>query len=119
MFLKKISYGQKDWFFDQKCNKNSNIVKYYYNVLLQIFLNLTVFYFNMFLIYFCDGKAEFSASLLQSSVSHDPLRSILIGWFDAFKKHLLLMFKCASKYFYGNQSKGQKSSIYLKQIYFL
>ncbi len=28
-------------------------------------------------------KAEFSASLLQSSVSHDPSEIILISWFDA------------------------------------
>ncbi len=35
-------------------------------------------------------KAEFSASLLQSSVSHDPLEIILICWFAA-KKHLLLL----------------------------
>jgi len=28
-------------------------------------------------------KAVFSASLLQSSVSHDPLEIILIWWFDA------------------------------------
>ncbi len=56
-----------------------NIITMYY---YKIFLNWAVFYFNV-LIYSCDGKAEFSASLLQSSVSHDPLRSILIGWFDA------------------------------------
>jgi len=30
----------------------------------------------------CDAKAEFSASLLQSSVSHDRLEIKLIGWFD-------------------------------------
>jgi len=28
-----------------------------------------------------DGKGEFSASLLQSSVSHDPSEIILIWWF--------------------------------------
>ncbi len=28
-------------------------------------------------------KAEFSASVLQSSVSHDPSEIILICWFDA------------------------------------
>jgi len=31
--------------------------------------------------YSCDGKTEFSASLLQSSVSHDPSEIILISWF--------------------------------------
>jgi len=29
------------------------------------------------------SKAEFSAPLLQSSVSHDPSEIILICWFDA------------------------------------
>jgi len=31
--------------------------------------------------YSCDGKAEFSVSSLQSSVSHDPSETILICWF--------------------------------------
>ncbi len=31
--------------------------------------------------YSCGGKAEVSALLLQSSVSHDPLKIILIFWF--------------------------------------
>jgi len=31
--------------------------------------------------YFCDVKAEFSASLLQSSVSHDPSLIIILCWF--------------------------------------
>jgi len=30
-------------------------------------------------------KAEFSASLLQSSVSHDPSEIILICWFDVYE----------------------------------
>jgi len=53
--------------FDQ--SKNSNIVKCYLK------FQRTVFYCNIFknsVIYSCDGKAEFSASVLQSSVSHDP-----------------------------------------------
>jgi len=29
----------------------------------------------------CDGKTGFSASLLQSSVSHDPSEIILICWY--------------------------------------
>jgi len=33
--------------------------------------------------YSCIGKAEFSASLLQS-VSHDPSEIILICWFETF-----------------------------------
>ncbi len=39
-------------------------------------------YFNILkLCYSCDGKAEFSASLLQSSVSHDLAEIILIWWY--------------------------------------
>ncbi len=59
-------------------NNDSNIVKYYY--LLFICINI---FSNA--IYSCDGKAEFSASLLQSSVSYDPSEIILICWFDAKK----------------------------------
>ncbi len=33
--------------------------------------------------YSCDGKAEFSISLLQSSVSHDPSEITLMCWFAA------------------------------------
>ncbi len=35
---------------------------------------------SYYAIYSRDGKAEFSASLLQSSVSHDPSEIILIYW---------------------------------------
>ncbi len=40
-------------------------------------------------IYSCDGKAEFSASLLQSSVSHDPSEIILKQWFGAQEAFLI------------------------------
>ncbi len=43
------------------------------------------------LIYFCDYKAEFSASLLQSSVSYDPSEIICICW---CKKHIKI--SCAA-----------------------
>ncbi len=36
-------------------------------------------------------KAEFSASLLQSSVSHDPLEIILIWWFAAQESFLIII----------------------------
>jgi len=40
---------------------------------------ITVFYYNTFLnVIYCDGKGEFSASLLKSSVSHDPSEISLI-----------------------------------------
>ncbi len=34
-------------------------------------------------IYSCDSKAEYSASLFQPSVSHDPSEIILACWFAA------------------------------------
>ncbi len=79
MFLKKYLMVKKTDYLIKNAVKTVilwNIITMYY------FLNWAVFYLNV-LIYACNGKAEFSASLLQSSVSHDPLRSILIGWFDA------------------------------------
>ncbi len=39
----------------------------------------------------CDDKAEFSASLLQSSVSHDPSEIILICGFAAQETFLTLL----------------------------
>ncbi len=43
-----------------------------------------------------DGfKAEFSASLLQSSVSHDPSEIILICWFAA---QIFFIIKCIIKF---------------------
>ncbi len=52
-------------------------------------------------IYSCNGKADFSASLLQSSVSHDPSEIILICWFAAqetFFIFLLSMLKTVVAY---------------------
>ncbi len=46
-----------------------------------------VFYLN---IYSCDDKAEFSASLLQSSVSHDPSEIILTWWFDVQETFIII-----------------------------
>jgi len=39
------------------------------------------------MVYHCDGKADFSASLLQSSVSHDPSEIPLIWFFGAQEKN--------------------------------
>ncbi len=46
-------------------------------------------------------KAEFSASLLQSSVSHDPSEIILICWFAAQETFLIINVEnsCAASYF--------------------
>ncbi len=49
-------------------------------------------------------KAEFSASLLQSSVSHDPSEIIIICWFAAQETFLIIMNVencCAASYFSG------------------
>ncbi len=50
----------------------------------------TIFYVNIFwnVIYSCDGKSDFLALLLQSSVSHDPSEIILICWFATQKTFL-------------------------------
>ncbi len=51
----------------------------------------------------CDGKAEFSVSLLQSSTSHDPLEIILIFWFPAQETFLIIIIRvensCVASYF--------------------
>jgi len=73
-------------FISSKMQKNSNIVKYYYN-LNELFSILIYFKCNLFL--WC--KAEFSASLLQSSVSHDPSEIILICWFAARETFLIII----------------------------
>ncbi len=40
----------------------------------------------------CDAKLDFSASLLQSPVSHDPSEIIIIHWFAAHENFWLIMF---------------------------
>ncbi len=50
-------------------------------------------------------KAEYSASLLQSSVSHDPSEIILIYWFAAQETFPIIINvenSCAAQYFCGN-----------------
>ncbi len=50
-------------------------------------------------------KVEFSASLLQSSVSHDPSEIILIYWFAAQETFLIIINlekSGAASYFCGN-----------------
>ncbi len=51
----------------------------------KLLVKKTVFYFNIFENVICsfNGKAEFSASVLQSSVSHDPSEIILLFSFAA------------------------------------
>ncbi len=64
--------------------KNNNIVKYYYNF-KYLFLCEYIFKLNLFL--WC--KAEFSASLPQSLVSHDPSEIILMC-FDAKETFIII-----------------------------
>ncbi len=53
-------------------------------------------YYILKVIYFCNGKSGLSASLLQSSVSHDPSEIILICWLGAksFYYHRLKQLCC-------------------------
>jgi len=53
-------------------------------------------------------ELNFSASLLQSSVSHDPSEIILVCWFCAQETFLFINVEnsCASFYFYGNCGSG-------------
>ncbi len=75
IFLKKVAYSHQTHIsLIQKLSKNSNIVKYHYNLLQFKLTLLTYLKWNLFL--WC--KPEFSASLFQSSLSHDHLEIILI-----------------------------------------
>ncbi len=58
---------------------------------------ITVFYLNIFknVIYSCDFKAEFSASLLQW---HDPSEIILILWFAAQKTFIIIIMLKTAEY---------------------
>ncbi len=72
------------------------------------------------------AKAEFSASLLQSSVSYDPSEIILMCWFGAQKSFIIIInFENSSAvYFFFfllffNEEKVQINSIYNVNIRFL
>ncbi len=68
-------YSPRLHLFNQKYNKNSNIVKCYSCITIaSIWIKVNCSF---------DDKAEFSVSLLQYSVSHDPFEIILICWFGA------------------------------------
>ncbi len=66
------SFDWDRWLVDEP-GVSITIVTYYFN-------SIAVFCWNIFknVIYSCEGKAECAASLLQSSVSHDPSEIILI-----------------------------------------
>jgi len=50
------------------------------------------------MIYSCGGKAEFSAALFQSKVSHDPSEIILICWLAA-QETFIIIFNVENDYF--------------------
>ncbi len=56
------------------------------NIKITVFLFVCILKWNVFLW----NKAEFSASLLQSSVSHDPSEIIIICWFAAQETILII-----------------------------
>ncbi len=99
MILLKVSFAHQGCIYLIKIRK-------YYETLLQSKTN--VFFFNLFVKYnlFLWCKAEFSASLLQSSVSHDPSEIILICWFAAQETFLIINNaenSCAASYSCGNR----------------
>ncbi len=72
--------------FAQKYSKNSLQFIFFYCIFLSPPINFTN--------YSWDGKSEFSAAIIQSSVSHDSLEIILICWLGSQETFLLLsMFK--------------------------
>ncbi len=73
-------------------------------MLLQIKITV-IFEYILKCIFFSVIKAEFSASLLQSSVSHDPSEIILICWFAAQGTFLIIIIvenSCSASYFCKN-----------------
>jgi len=56
--------------------KNNNNIYIFCVCILVLLFKLIYYNYNQF-IYSSDGKAEFSASLIQSLVSHDPSEIIL------------------------------------------
>ncbi len=96
--------------FDQTFHKNSNFVKYNYKY--NCFLYECIVKCNVFL---C---TKFSASLLQSSVSHDPSEIILIYWFTTQETFLIITNvenSYAAQYFCGNRDIFQYSWIELSK----
>ncbi len=100
MFWKKSLLLTKAAFIWSIYSKNSNIVKMYSN--LTFFKSEYTLKCSLFL--WC--SAEFSASLLQSSVSHDHSEIILIYWFAAqetFLRVISVENSCAASYFKHDQ----------------
>ncbi len=64
-----------------------------------------IYVYKIIIILFLWCKAEFLASLLQSSVSHDPSEIILTYWFAAQETFILIIYvenRSATSYYCGN-----------------
>ncbi len=114
---------------NQKHNKNSNIVKYYYIITFLLHLkwlfSLILYILKCYLFLWC--KAVFLASFLPFSVSHDPSEIILICWFNVKVTFIIIINvenSCPAYYFlwkhfvsgWFDEQKVQKNSIYLKYV---
>jgi len=86
MFLKEVSNAHQGCIYLIKNTLNSNIVKYN-----DLKWTVPLEYFAFHVIYSCDDKADFSASLLQSSVSwyfRNDLKNEIIWRFEEWFNHL-------------------------------
>ncbi len=100
MFLKEVSHAHPGCIYLIKNTVKS--LQFWIIITIQnsCFLFEHILKCNLFL--WC--AAEFSASLLQSSVSHDPSEIILICWFAAQGTLLIIINvenSCAASYFCG------------------
>ncbi len=80
MFLKEVSSAQQGLVFFIKNTAKTVIL---WNIFFTIYQNCFLFDYILKCNLFLWCKAEFSASLLQASVSHDPSEIIQIFWFAA------------------------------------
>ncbi len=97
MFLKEVSYAHQSCIYLIIITIKKKKINIYIYIL---FFYIYILKCNLLLWY----KAEFSASLLQSSVSHDPSEIILICWL-AQKWFIIIVNvenSCAASYFCGN-----------------
>ncbi len=78
------SYAHQGWIY---LIKNTVKIVLFRSVINNCFLFEYILKCNLFLWF----KAEFSASLLQSSVSHDPSEIILIYWFASQETFIIII----------------------------
>ncbi len=86
--FKEVSYAHQGCIYlIRNTDKNWIFLKYYCNLHHSFLFEYTLKY-NLW------GKAEFSASILKSSVSHDPSEIILICWFIINVGKICAALKC-------------------------